>query len=87
MLARAWQANLSEAPGRRFSFRLAPIAAEVAERLSRLPDSQVARGVLYAEAGLLDAARIQFEALSRKNPESPAVRGWLEALRQQKTPK
>jgi len=70
-------------PPARFSI----VATEVAEGLSRLPDSQVARGVLYAEAGLLDAARTQFEALSRENPESPAVRGWLEALRQQKTPK
>jgi hypothetical protein len=60
---------------------------DVAQRLSRLPDSHLVRAVLYAEAGLMDAAESELEAELRQKPDSPVARTWLAALRQQKIPR
>ncbi|MFN0172780.1 MAG: hypothetical protein ACKV22_40890 [Bryobacteraceae bacterium] len=56
-----------------------------AAALRELPDSHALRGVLYAQAGLLEAAEREFERLYDQNPESPAARAWLESLRKART--
>ena len=43
--------------------------------------SHLARGVMYAEAGLLDEARAEFEALVRDNPRSGTARRLLESVK------
>lgn len=62
-----------------------------AERLRRIeatnPNSHLARGVSYAQAGLLDDAEREFRALLAANPQSPIARKLLrnvEALRRPK---
>ncbi len=44
------------------------------------PRSNLALGVLYAEAGLLDAAEQQLRALVRKNPRVPAAQKLLQSV-------
>ena len=60
---------------------------DVAQRLSHLPDPHIIRAVLYAEAGLIDAAELELQAELREKPDSPIVRTWLTALHQQKSPR
>lgn len=43
--------------------------------------SHLARGVIYAEAGLLDEARAEFEALVRDNPRSGLARRLLKSVK------
>lgn len=45
------------------------------------PDSHLARGVLYAKAGLLAEAESEFEKLVRLNPRSPVARKLLQSAR------
>lgn len=42
--------------------------------------SHLARGVIYAEAGLIDEARAEFQALVRDNPRSALARKLLDSL-------
>lgn len=53
---------------------------DAAARLTSLPGSHLLRSVSYAEAGLLDAAQLELEALARQNPDSTPVRACLDAL-------
>lgn len=55
----------------------AVLSAEVAARLAAAPDSHLVRGILYANAGALDAARQELEALAAQNPGFDTVRQWL----------
>lgn len=43
--------------------------------------SHLARGIVYAQAGLLDAARLEFQALVKENPRSPLARRLLSGVR------
>lgn len=51
-----------------------------AERLARAPESHLIRGILYANAGVLDQAAEELEQLRAQNPESEAVRQLLAQL-------
>ena len=56
-------------------------AAEV-ERLKQLySNSHLAMGVIYADAGLLDEARQEFDALGRANPHSRVVRSLINSVK------
>jgi hypothetical protein len=43
--------------------------------------SHLARGVIYAEAGLLDQARAEFAALVKDNPRSQLARRLLSSVK------
>ena len=55
--------------------------AATADRLRALPASHAVRGILYANAGLVDAAGQELSALASENPESTLVRGLLSQVR------
>lgn len=55
----------------------AVLSADDAARLAGAPDSHLVSGILYANAGVLDAARRELEALAAQNPGSDTVRQWL----------
>jgi Putative zinc-finger len=57
--------------------RFLVLDANTVARLDDLPPSHLVRATLYAEAGLLDDARREAEALQRENPESNIVSGLL----------
>ena len=52
---------------------------------SAYPDSHLSLGVLYAQAGLLDEAMREFQALVRANPQSPVARKLLRSVRAQRS--
>jgi hypothetical protein len=66
--------------------RFRVLDARAAAELRMLPPSHAVRVVLYARAGLLDAAGDELRALARLNPGSPLVARWQRALAQAKTP-
>jgi hypothetical protein len=43
--------------------------------------SHLVKGVVYAEAGLLNEAELEFNALLRENPQSSAVQKLLQSVR------
>ena len=55
--------------------------ASDAVRLERLPASHLVRGVLYANAGLLDDAERELAALSVQNPNSEVADRLLKQIR------
>jgi hypothetical protein len=55
--------------------------ASEADRLERLPASHLVRGVLYANAGLLDDAERELAALSAQNPNSEVADRLLKQIR------
>ena len=55
--------------------------ASEADRLERLPASHLVRGVLYANAGLLDDAERELAALSVQNPNSEVADRLLKQIR------
>ncbi|HLK21745.1 MAG TPA: zf-HC2 domain-containing protein [Bryobacteraceae bacterium] len=64
--------------------RFRVIAAPQLQELERMPPSHLARAIVYAEAGLLDKAIQEANALAGDNPGSPiaaAVRRQIEDLR------
>jgi hypothetical protein len=62
--------------------RFVVLAAADAARLARAPVSHFVRGVLYADAGLLDDAERELAELKKQNPESELVRRFVEQLAQ-----
>jgi hypothetical protein len=60
-------------------FRVADVTE--AQRLERLPASHLVRGVLYANAGLLDDAERELAALSVQNPNSEVADRLLKQIR------
>lgn len=70
------------APAPQAKFRV--LEQTVAENLARVEaghaDSHLARGVLYARAGLLDEARQEFQSLLKANPRSAVARKLLESV-------
>jgi lipopolysaccharide biosynthesis regulator YciM len=64
--------------------------ADAHDRLTRLekaaPNSRLARGVAYAQAGLLDEAEAELQKLLKENPRSRVARDLLRSLRQTTSP-
>lgn len=77
------------APAPQARFRV--LDADAHERLTRLekaaPTSRLARGVVYAQAGLLDEAEAELKELLKENPRSQVARDLLRSLRQTSRPK
>jgi hypothetical protein len=70
-------------PGPIAKFRVleAEAATRIREEVGRHPSSHLVRGVLYAEAGLLDEAEAELGALLKANPGSPLALSLMESLR------
>lgn len=72
------------APAPQARFRV--LDADANDRLTRLekaaPTSRLARGVAYAQAGLLDEAEAELKELLKENPRSQVARDLLRSLRQ-----
>jgi len=60
--------------------RFSIVNAAQAARLARAPASHLVRGVLYANAGLLDEAQRELTALQEENPGSDLVRRFVDQL-------
>ncbi|HEX8353150.1 MAG TPA: hypothetical protein VF611_09640 [Pyrinomonadaceae bacterium] len=77
------------APAPQARFRV--LDADADDRLTRLekaaPKSRLARGVAYAQAGLLDEAEAELTELLKENPRSLVARDLLRSLRQTSRPK
>jgi hypothetical protein len=56
-------------------------SAENASRLAKIPASPLVRGILYANAGLVDDAERELAAEAAQNPSSDVVRRFLTQLR------
>lgn len=94
----SWQVTAKLADGTEVTAPAAPtpqarfrvLDAEAQDRLTRLekaaPNSRLARGVAYAQAGLLDEAEAEFKALLKENPRSQVARDLLRSLRQSSRP-
>jgi hypothetical protein len=72
------------APEAKFKVLDASKASELADARGRYPDSHLLLASLYAEAGVLNAAERELDALEQANPGSAAVRALHDALRRQK---
>ena len=72
------------APAPQARFRV--LDADANDRLTRLekaaPTSRLARGVAYAQAGLIDEAEAELKELLKENPRSQVARDLLRSLRQ-----
>ncbi|MET0647437.1 MAG: zf-HC2 domain-containing protein [Pyrinomonadaceae bacterium] len=83
------QVTAPAAPAPQARFRV--LDAEAHDRLTRLekaaPNSRLARGVAYAQAGLLDEAEAELKELLKENPRSQVARDLLRSLRQPSRPK
>jgi hypothetical protein len=55
--------------------------SEIRRAEAAYPDSHLTRGVLYAEAGLLEEAEREFHLLSKSNPNSAPARKLLQQVR------
>lgn len=80
-------APAAPAPEARFKILELAKAAQLRRLEAAHPSSHLARGVSYAQAGLLDDAAREFRALLAANPQSPVARKLLrnvEARRHQK---
>lgn len=84
-----WQVEAT-APGREITApvppdpaaRFAILNAADAARLAQAPASHLVRGVLYANAGLFDAAEREMAELEAQNPGSEMVRRFVDQLSQ-----
>ncbi len=62
--------------------RFLVVDAVTSSRLERLPQSPLARGVLFAQAGLLEDAATELKKLAEQNPQSQTVRSLVRSLRE-----
>lgn len=87
-LADGSEVTAPAAPAPQARFRV--LDAEAHDRLTRLekaaPNSRLARGVAYAQAGLLDEAEAELKELLKENPRSQVARDLLKSLRQASLP-
>lgn len=94
----SWQVTATMADGTEITAPAAPapqarfrvLDADTHDRLTRLetaaPNSRLARGVAYAQAGLLDEAEAELKSLLKENPRSQLARDLLRSLRQSSRP-
>jgi hypothetical protein len=75
------KAPASDAPEARFKMLEQAKADEVARAKRVYAGRHLTMGIVYAEAGLLDEAEREFEALVRANPQSPVAKSLLSDLR------
>lgn len=82
-LADGSETTSPRSPAPQAKFRVLEQAAE--DELRRLeesaPESHLARGVLYAQAGLIEEAAVEFRKLADLNPRSPVARQLLRSVR------
>lgn len=87
-LADGTEVTSPAAPAPQARFRV--LDADAHDRLTRLekaaPNSRLARGVAYAQAGLLDEAEAELKELLKENPRSQVARDLLRSLRQSSRP-
>ena len=69
------------APQAKFAVLSQAAARELGRARRDHKDSHLLLGVLYAEAGLVDQAEREFQALAKANPQSPVARRLLRGLR------
>jgi anti-sigma factor RsiW len=88
-LADGTEVTAPAAPAPQARFRV--LDADAHDRLTRLekaaPNSRLARGVAYAQAGLLDEAETELKELLKENPRSQVARDLLRSLRQSSLPR
>lgn len=75
-------APAAPAPEARFQILLPNQAAEIQRAQRNFPKSHFLLGTLYAQAGLVEDAVREFQALQAENPQSPLVKKFLQQLRQ-----
>jgi Putative zinc-finger len=63
------------------------VGAEDASRLAKIPASHLVRGILYANAGLVDDAERELAAVAAQNPNSDVVSRLLTQLREFRGPR
>jgi hypothetical protein len=80
-------APLAPAPEARFQVLSQTKMQELQQARQTVGQSHLLLGVLYAQAGLLEAAERELRALQRENPQAPLVSQWLRQLHQARTPK
>ena len=68
------------APEARFAVAGADVLAEVERRRAQAPGSHLVAALAFVEAGLLDDAQVELEALAADNPGSPEVARLRESL-------
>lgn len=71
---------VAPAPQARFKVLEQRLADELSHVEASNVQSHLARGVIYARAGLMDEARKEFEDLAEANPRSPVTRKLLKSL-------
>lgn len=69
-------------PEARFQVLTQQQANELARVQRQSAKSHLLLGTLYAQAGLVEAATREFQALQKENPQAPAVKKFLQQLRQ-----
>lgn len=74
-------APIAPAPQARFRVLNASASDSLAHLEKTSPDSRLARGVAYAQAGLIEEAEAELEALLKQNPRSTVARDLLRSLR------
>jgi hypothetical protein len=74
MGGRQIRAPLPPAPEARFTVLAQPEAERLQQARQRYPDAHLMLAALFAQAGALEPARQELEALARANPGSPLVR-------------
>jgi hypothetical protein len=75
------------APEARFKVLGAATMKELERLEAAHPDSHLVRGVLYAQAGLLDDAEREFRALLEANPQSPTAQKLLQSVEALRRPR
>lgn len=55
--------------------------SEIATARQARPQSHLLLGLIYADAGLMNEAEREFDALLKENPQSPVARGLLQSLK------
>jgi hypothetical protein len=63
------------------------VSAEDASRLAKIPASHIVRGILYADAGLVDDAERELAAAAAQNPSSDVVSRFLTQLKETRKPR
>lgn len=74
-------APIAPAPQARFRVLNASASDSLAQMEKTNPNSRLARGVAYAQAGLIEEAEAELEALLKQNPRSLVARDLLRSLR------